>query len=406
MRRMDFDEAVALLSTYSPDVLRGPSPSLEERIACEMPLGSYVGHEGGHDTYGFEFTSELLNHEDAMDMPIDVSRRRVDWSRDATCSICCHVKKSPQYEQTSCLSATGATPGVTDNKILTLSEVYAASSSREWDKLCRSPYRDFVIQNQCHTQDHTICRRCLYVWYFCFDRLDCDECRTATASATPTMSKNQAFDVGLVESVLEFFIHTDPQYRHARRQAMDRKQLQYKPDTEAQLLQILEQDPMNYELGTPCGKCGTLISHTTDCHTLCHCRTETCFVCGKTCHGKSHRDRKLMNNHWKTPETPGGCPRYPHDDFWNNVAGCGFKCVQGTRGCYDHDHSCTRLDHASGRQNYAFCIYQYRLHRLWVGLSTSVQKNFLIKHSLHPQVKQFQPRINACMDDISNWNVS
>jgi hypothetical protein len=90
----------------------------------------------------------------------------------------------------------------------------------------------------------------------------------------------------------------------------------------SQLLEIANAD----RLEVRCTECLTMMYKTELCNTLEHCGIERCFSCGRS----GTATRKLAD-HWDTGGYKG-CPRFDHSAFWNVMAGCGFRCVEGE--CY------------------------------------------------------------------------
>ena len=88
-----------------------------------------------------------------------------------------------------------------------------------------------------------------------------------------------------------------------------------------------------------CPGCGVKITKTVNCNSISHCGYHFCYVCRAVT-----SDPFLPLTHWD-PHGKCGCPRWDTDPYWNDTAGCNFKC---TDACRSHDSSCTHPEHAAG----------------------------------------------------------
>lgn len=95
------------------------------------------------------------------------------------------------------------------------------------------------------------------------------------------------------------------------------------------------------ELYTKCMECLTPIHKTEQCNTMTHCGIERCYACGR-----SGTYQQPLGDHWDVSGITG-CPRFDYSTFWNEWAGCDFKCLETE--CYgDSIGSCNIDDHQEG----------------------------------------------------------
>jgi hypothetical protein len=405
-------EASARILANTP---RFPQPclTLEERIACDLPIPTHLQQSASlladaadmASVIAGYHTSDMWNYANHVDTGTHththVQDRRIDWispQRAIECPICC-VSVAPIV-----LSCQESMP---DN-VLTLTQIYAIARAVDWEQICNNPTTNRLIRYDCGgTEAHIICRSCLFLWYYLFDRVDCNQCRIHPPIHTQAQAQAHvpaSIDVGLLEAFVTQYQHPDPQHARVKQDAMDKKLAQSQHGTSSsalcateRLLQLVRQDPWSYDTTWACGICGTMLCHTLDCHALCHCRTETCFVCGLTCLA----GHKLPPSHWNSHMDHGngdkadGCPRYPWDAWWNQVAECGYQCKQEE--CFDHERECHEPHHLPGKMRYAYCVYQFRMYRLWVCMSPQEQLSF------HLSYPEYAHRIQECITCHFKW---
>lgn len=93
-----------------------------------------------------------------------------------------------------------------------------------------------------------------------------------------------------------------------------------------------------------CTECLTYMFKTELCNTLEHCGIERCYSCGR-----SGTTTRKIGDHWDSNGYKG-CPRFDYSGFWNIIAGCKFRCLEGK--CYGSDiGDCTNADHVQGIEN-------------------------------------------------------
>ena len=94
-----------------------------------------------------------------------------------------------------------------------------------------------------------------------------------------------------------------------------------------------------------CFICLIPILKSEQCNGLSHCGTEICYACGK-----SAKCGSTLQEHWSA-SGKNGCPRWDHDPYWNKIANCNFKCIEGE--CYGEysDGICFDVTHQQGIKN-------------------------------------------------------
>lgn len=115
-----------------------------------------------------------------------------------------------------------------------------------------------------------------------------------------------------------------------------------------------------------CFKCLTYLYRGEDCNGLECCNTEICYSCGKS----ALLNEKLVF-HWQNYGIKG-CPRYDIHEYWNNIAYCGYKCIQGI--CYSLEMGeCKIDDHQNGIKNMNVEIKQAYIYNLIKSLLPELQ---------------------------------
>ena len=104
-----------------------------------------------------------------------------------------------------------------------------------------------------------------------------------------------------------------------------------------QIMEIIEAERMEVK----CTNCLTLMFKTEKCNALKHCGIERCYSCGRS--GTRHRK---LGDHWDSSGIRG-CPRFDASIYWNVIARCDFRCIEGE--CYgDELGDCTIEEHQPG----------------------------------------------------------
>lgn len=121
-----------------------------------------------------------------------------------------------------------------------------------------------------------------------------------------------------------------------------------------------------------CFKCLTYLYRGEDCNGLECCNTEICYSCGKS----ALLNEKLVF-HWQNYGRKG-CPRYDIHEYWNDVAYCGYKCIQGR--CYSLEiGECKVETHQNGIQNMNVEIKQAYIYNLIKSLLPELQDEVMNK---------------------------
>jgi hypothetical protein len=116
--------------------------------------------------------------------------------------------------------------------------------------------------------------------------------------------------------------------------------------TEIILEQLLDIVIDNKDVVIRCFSCLSNLYKTEQCNTLDHCKHEFCYSCGKI---GEHIDSWKLGNHWSEYGIKG-CPRFDSAPYWNEVANCGFKCIE--RSCHDYElGDCVTEEHQDGIYN-------------------------------------------------------
>ena len=185
-------------------------------------------------------------------------------------------------------------------------------------------------------------------------RNQCDNCLTSTENMNPKL--------------LNHYFHRE------NKKAGDGQPNLYRNEelTEDIILPQLRDIVNADRLEVRCTECLTFMFKTELCNTLEHCGIERCYSCGR-----SGTTTKKIGDHWDSNGYKG-CPRFDYSAFWNTLAGCNFRCMEGE--CYGSEvGDCTIAEHAVGVRNMIEMRKRAHIYHAIKSLLPEMRKHILEK---------------------------